>query len=285
MVELGFSLQPSYGCEQGRVMELLCEAGFSAVSPIWSDEPALDTLASYAAKHNIAIQSLHAPRGGVAPLWTPEDPLSGQVEQRITHCIDACARFQIPIMVMHGWQGVHYTFPGEPLDFSAFDRLVEHAEKSKVCIAFENLEGEEYLEALMTRYRELACVGFCWDSGHDNCYPHNLDFLARFGDRLVMTHLHDNLGLRDPGGVPSTKDDLHLLPFDGKISWEQALGRLKDMPKQKILNFELKKRAVTDVPGILDYDSLSPEEFFFLAGQRARQIADLYEIITDTKKA
>ena len=255
LVKLGFSLQPDYGCEQDRVIELLCDAGFSAVSPIWSEALPLDALKACAAKRNMVIQSLHAPRGGVAPLWDASDPLHQQTETKIIDFIDACARFQIPIAVMHGWQGVHYTFPGEPLDFSAFDRIAEHAEQSKV-----------------------------WDSGHDNCYPHKMDFLRRFGDRLVMTHLHDNLGLRDPGGVPSTKDDLHLLPFDGKIPWEQAIVRLKDLPKQSILNFELKKRTV-NVPGVLDYEELSVEEYFSLAGQRARQIADLYEKIMDTQKA
>ena len=284
LVKLGFSLQPDYGCEQDRVIELLAQAGFSALSPIWSEDLALDALVSCAAKHNMTVQSLHAPRGAVAPLWDSRDPLCQQTEKKITDCIDACARFQIPIMVMHSWQGVHYTFPGEPLDFSAFDRIAEHAERNSVCIAFENLEGEEYLAALMARYQGLDCIGFCWDSGHDSCYPHKMDFLRRFGDRLVMTHLHDNFGLRDPGGVPSTKDDLHLLPFDGAICWEQSLGRLKYLPKQTILNFELKKRAV-DAPGVLDYSRLSVEEYFSLAGQRARQIADLYDNITDAKRA
>lgn len=284
LVKLGFSLQPDYGCEQDRVIELLCDAGFSAVSPIWSEALPLDALKECAAKRNMVIQSLHAPRGGVAPLWDASDPLHQQTEKKILDFIDACARFQIPIAVMHGWQGVHYTFPGEPLNFSAFDRIAEHAEQSKVCLAFENLEGEEYLAALMARYQGLDCIGFCWDSGHDNCYPHKMDFLEQFGDRLVMTHLHDNFGLRDPGGVPSTKDDLHLLPFDGAIRWEQAIGRLKDLPQQSILNFELKKRAA-NVPGVLDYEELSVEEYFSLAGQRARQIADLYDNIMDAKRA
>ena len=49
------------------------------------------------------------------------------------------------------------------------------------------------------------------------------------------------------------------------------------LPKQEILNFELKKRSKSAAAGDLLYDSLSPEAFFRLAGQRARKIADLYE--------
>jgi sugar phosphate isomerase/epimerase len=266
-------------------MVLLRNAGFSAVSPVWSEELPMEALAKAVDANGMAIQSLHAPHGGLTALWDSRDPMSPQIRKRVTDCIDSCARFQIPVAVVHCWQGLQYTFPGEPLDYSVFDAIVAHALRQNVSIAFENLEGEEYLEALMTRYRELPGIGFCWDSGHDHCYPHKTDFLEAYGHRLLMTHLNDNLGLRDPGGVPSGLDDLHFLPYDGTISWEAAISRLKHLPKQEILNFEIKKRSHSSDPRDLIYDSLTPEAFFRLAGERARKIADLYEQITDTKKA
>ncbi len=279
MVDLGFSLQAQYDLSISQAIVLLNNAGFSAVSPIWSPDLALETLATCVQKHNMTIQSLHAPHGCLAYLWNSKDLLSANAERNITDCIDACAQFQIPVAVVHGWQGLIYTFPKEPLDFSVFDRIVDHADQKKVSIAFENLEGEEYLEALMTRYRGRSNVGYCWDSGHDHCYPHKTDFLEAFGDRLIMTHLNDNLGLRDPAGVPTGNDDLHFLPYDGNIHWKNALGRLKNLPKQNTLNFELKKRSTSTAPVDLIYEKLSTEEYFHLAGQRARQIADLYEQI------
>lgn len=279
MIDLGFSLQAQYDCPISLVIAFLCDAGFSAVSPIWSPNLALETLATCTQKHKMTIQSLHAPHGGLAYLWNSKNPLSAKAQYNITACIDACAQFQIPVAVVHGWQGLIYTFPKEPLDFSVFDRIVDYADQKEVSIAFENLEGEEYLEALMTRYRGRSHVGYCWDSGHDHCYPHKTDFLKTFGDRLIMTHLNDNLGLRDPAGIPSGNDDLHFLPYDGNIHWEKALGRLKNLPKQNILNFELKKRSKSTAQVDLIYEKLSTEDFFHLAGQRARQIADLYEKI------
>ena len=278
MVQLGFSLESQYDCPQEQVIALLQEAGFSAISPVWSEELPLKILSACAQKHNITIQSLHAPRHGLIPLWNSQDPLSANIEKRIIDCIDACKQFNIPILVMHCWQGLTYTFPTEPLDFSIFDRIVEYAEKNGVCIAFENLEGEEYLNALMTRYRDRSHIGYCWDSGHDQCYPHKMDFLKSFGDRLIMTHLNDNFGLRDPNGVPTTMDDLHFLPYDGNICWETAIDRLKNLPPQSILNFELKKRSKPTADRI--YENLTLEEYIHLAAQRARKIADLYENIT-----
>lgn len=231
MIGIGFSLQPRYACPQAQVIALLSDAGFCAVSPVWTPELALDSLADSVQKHNMTIQSLHAPHGGLAYLWNSKTPQSVKAQRNIMDCIDACDRFQIPVTVMHGWQGLEYTFPGEPLDYSVFDRLVDYAGQKGVRIAFENLEGEEYLEALMARYAGLPHIGFCWDSGHDHCYPHRLDFLESFGQRLIMTHLNDNLGLRDPNGIPTGDDDLHFLPYDGTIHWGKRSYPVKKSTK------------------------------------------------------
>ena len=277
MVNLGFSLQPQYSLPTADVIALLAASGFSAVSPVWSPELDLAALDACVRAHNMTIQSLHAPHRGIPLLWQPDDELSIEVQKNILACIRACGQFQIPRMVIHGWQGLIYTFPTEPLDFRFFDRMVDYARQQGVCIAFENLEGEEYLEALLIRYRDQPHIGYCWDSGHDHCYPHNLDFLAEFGDRLIMTHLNDNLGLRDPAGIPSGDDDLHFLPYDGNIDWNSTMQRLKGAAKQEILNFEIKLRTKDADPADLLYARLSPEHFFRTAGDRARRIAQLYE--------
>ena len=274
MVSLGFSLQAKYDCPPVQAVEMLSDAGFSAISPVWSPELPLEDLTACTQKLGMTIQSVHAPHRGQPILWDPNDPLRETTQQQFLDCLDACARYNIPIAVLHGWQGLGYTFPETSLDFSAFDRIVDYAEERKVSIAFENLEGEEYLAALMDRYRSRPHIGYCWDSGHDHCYPHKLDFLKAFGDRLIMTHIHDNLGTR---GVPTTLDDLHLLPGDGNIHWESNIRRLKTAPRQEILNFELKKLCKSPAAQDRIYADLSTRDYFCLAGKRARQIADLYE--------
>ena len=284
MVKVGFSLQAIRPGQSAQIIALLHNVGASAVSPAWSQDLPLGELADCAAKHNMVIQSLHAPRKGIPTLWEPKNPASAHTMKSITDCMDACAEFEIPVTVVHGWQGLDYRFPEAPLDFANFDYLVAYAGQKKVSIAFENLEGEEYLEALMARYGDQSHIGFCWDSGHDHCYPHKLDFLKAFGGKLIMTHLNDNLGLRDPLGIPKAEDDLHFLPYDGNIHWESALGRLKDLPKQGILNFELKKRSKSASPEDLIYEHMTLEEYFAMAGQRALRIAMLYEKIMDCAK-
>lgn len=47
---------------------------------------------------------------------------------------------------------------------------------------------------------DLDNVGFCLDAGHEMCYNHSADMLSLYGDRLIATHINDNLGIRDYGG-------------------------------------------------------------------------------------
>jgi len=181
-----------------------------------------------------------------------------------------CAQYHIPTLVIHGWQGHNYAFPSEPLYFGNFDQIVSYAQRKNIAIAFENLEGEEYLAALMERY---PGAGYCWDSGHDSCYPHKTDFLKEFGHRLIMTHLNDNLGPGDPSVPLSSAVDKHYLPFDGNLNWDDCIRRLKTAKKQNILNFEFKIKPNDR------YAHLPLDAFIALAGSRALQIAERYATI------
>lgn len=273
---IGFSLQREYSIPTSRVISLLSEHGFSAVSLCWTPELDIYSLAKAVKENNMIIQSIHASYADIDFLWQLESERGYSAFQNIIRSIDDCARFEIPVLVMHGWKGLIYTFPKTPLDFSLFDKIVQYAGNEGVSVAFENLEGEEYLNALMSRYQNLQNVGYCWDSGHDNCYPHKTDFLEKFGDRLIMTHLNDNFGLRDVNGIPSGEDDLHLIPYDGKIDWDKAISRLKYAARQNILNFELKMVSKSKVHGDILYANLPLEDFIAKAGVRAHLIAEKY---------
>ena len=212
MENFGFSLQDSYCLPMAEVIALLADTGFCAISPGWKRDGDYQNAVIQARALGMTVQSLHGPLRGMRAMWE-EDP--GQLLTDLMDSATACAQLDIPILVVHPWNSVDYTFREDSLHFEHFDQLVDHAERLGICIAFENLEGPEFLTALMNRYNS---VGFCWDSGHELCYAPGWDFLSRFGDRLVMTHLNDNLGVTDPSGRLQGTDDLHLLPGDGIIS-------------------------------------------------------------------
>lgn len=242
MVKLGFSLQGGYCLPMTQVIDLLADTGFSAVSPSWHRDVNLEEIIRHARCRNLAIQSLHGPLRGMPAMWSQEPEVARPILQDLIQSATDCADFDIPLLVVHPWNGVDYTFQQESLCFDHFDALVTLAEKKGICIAFENLEGPEYLSALMDRYAGCPAVGFCWDSGHELCYAPNWDFLNRYGDRLIMTHLNDNLGVTDPAGSLQGTDDLHLLPGDGITDWKDTVRRLQAAKRQQILNFELKIR-------------------------------------------
>lgn len=276
-VGIGFSLQSRYDMPISQVIARLAQHGFYAVSPVWSPDLDLATIASAVKANNMIIQSLHATYTDIFLLWQSESARGIAASENIIRSLDDCAEFGIPILVMHGWSGFDYSFSENSLDFALFDKLVEHAKALGVSIAFENLEGEEFLCALLERYSNCANVGYCWDSGHERCYLPKTDFIEKFAGRLIMTHLHDNYGLRDENGTPTGYDDLHLLPYDGVIDWDAQLKRLSSAAPQTILNFELKKVLPVASPSDLLYADLPLEDFIAKAGKIARNIADKYE--------
>lgn len=279
--KIGFALQAQYSRPLSEVIALLKKAGFSAVSPSWSAELDLPALTRCVHENDMTIQYIHAPYKNIRLLWQPELAESIEVQGNILRAIDDCAKYHVPILVIHSWSGFAYTFSAESLDFRFFDRMVAYAKEKGVKLAFENLQGEEFLRAVLTRYENEPHVGYCWDSGHDNCYPHATDFLQAYGSRLIMTHLNDNFGPRDPSGVPSAKDDLHFLPYDGNIDWAHALYRLKNASPQNILNFEIKLRTKSGDAANLPYLHLPLEQFIEKAGDVARKIAIKYAEIME----
>ena len=137
-------------------------------------------------------------------------------------------------------------------------------------------EGEEYLFALMEHFKNTDTVGFCWDSGHEMCYNHSQDLLSKLGDRLIMTHINDNLGISRFDGKTFWTDDLHLLPFDGIADWDYNVDRLKKSRPLEILNFELNIKSKPNRHENDIYAQMDIEQYFTEAYKRACKIAYKY---------
>ena len=252
-----------------QVIDLLTDAGFCAVSLTWERNGNNDSVVYQARQRSLTVQSLHGPVRGMPAMWSPDPTIAVPLLQDLLQAATDCAKMEIPILVVHPWNGVNYSFNPDLLFFDHFDALVARAEQLGITIAFENLEGPEYLSVLMARYTDSKTVGFCWDSGHEQCYAPSWDFLQRYGDRLVMTHLNDNLGISDPSGHLNGTDDLHLLPGHGIADWDAAVCRLKAANPQEILNFEFKIRPKGDRCKLDLYSRIPLTQYFQEAYERA----------------
>ena len=237
--KIGISIGNAYDVSMEEALQIIKNVGFDAISPIWKSEEALLEIVDTANKLGLEIQSLHAPFTKAANMWSDKADVFGSAKDELLKNIDFCSQHQIPVLVVHVWIGFEYKFEKESLYYENFDEIVKYAEQKNVKIAFENTEGEEYLYALMEHFENNDTVGFCWDSGHEMCYNRSDDLLAKFGDRLIMTHLNDNLGISRFDGKIFWTDDLHLLPFDGIADWDYNVMRLKKSRYMPILNFEL----------------------------------------------
>lgn len=271
MGKIGFSLQENYSLPRQEVLRLLKQFGFDGISPPWQRPEVLKEIAEAAKDLGLELHSLHAPHDRSCQLWEEND---SPVLQETLACLDACREWNIPILVIHPWGRFDYTFREDTLCFDDFDRLVSRAEQNGTKIAFENLQGPEYLMALLDRYAGNPYVGFCWDFGHEQCYLPPVDLLRKYADRLIFTHLNDNYG--STFSKINSSDDLHLLPGDGKADWNTVLQRLKEAAPQAVLNFELKVLPATSKYTADLYSHLPLEEYLKEAAHRAKKIASQY---------
>lgn len=274
--KIGISVGYNYPMPTPEVVKLLKKIGFDAISPEWRKGPELAEVIETARESGMIVESLHAPFWNAAKLWSSDETVGNPAKTEILDVLEDCKTWNVPIMVVHTWIGFEYEFDAAALCFKNFDEIVAKAEEYGVTIAFENVEGEEYLEALVDRYQGKDTVGFCWDSGHEMCYNRSQDLLAQYGDRLVMTHLNDNLGISRFDGMLFWKDDLHLLPYDGVADWDYNVERLAKLRHLDILNFELTISSKPDRHENDLYQQMSLELFFTEAYKRACRIAYRY---------
>ncbi len=219
-------------------IKLIKKVGFEATFANYGPAVDIDAFARDAKENNIIFQSVHAPFDRMADMWGTNEEKAKIAVDEMKDCLEKCIRNEVPLMVAHTFIGFRDHCPTQ-IGIDRFGELVQAAEGTGVKIAFENTEGIEYLHAVMDAFKGNDTVGFCWDTGHEMCYNHSQDMLALYGDRLLCTHLNDNLGIKDLNGEITYIDDLHLLPFDGIADWNSIVDRLHQANFKGILTFEL----------------------------------------------
>lgn len=255
-------------------IELFKKVGFDG---FFSHDESADKIKSWkklADSLGMIYQTIHGPTSPVKHLWFEGSETKGAV-QHFKNCVNLCADNNIPILVMHAFWG--FDKPDNDRGLLNFESIVRYAEDKGIKIAFENTEGEEYLAKVLKEFSESTNVGFCWDSGHEMCYNKGVDMLGLYGDRLLCTHLNDNLGISDFDGKIATTDDLHLLPFDGIADWKYNVGRLEKCNFDGIYTFEMNRKSHIGRHDNDKYLKMPIEEYITEVYARACRIAALRE--------
>lgn len=282
---LGIVVSSAMGIPEAEQLPLVLEAGFESFFTVWSEESPVAEIKKTADELGLYYHSIHGPSGeraNVTHLWSKGEAC-GIALAEIMRCLEVCSENEVGIMVSHAHSGFDFEYP-TPAEaecaFESFGALADRARELGVKLALENIECVGFLEAVLDRFKDHPAVGYCFDIGHERCYCGGEDLLARFGHRLIATHIHDNLGAGGPDGKIGSRDDLHMLPFDGIIDWENAASRLCALGYGGDLMLEVKKsvwysdRHENDI-----YNSMTPKEFITEAYRRGIRLKALIESV------
>ena len=210
----------------------------------------------------MSFDFIHAPFRGINDMW-----LEGEGYRNIFGsmklAVDHASAQGVPVVIIHlssGW------VPPEinELGFSRFDQLVDYAAKKKVTVAIENLRAKDNVLAAMERYKDRENVRYCYDAGHEYCYTPGVDWIKIFGDKLICTHIHDNMGY-DPDIDP----DFHYLPFDGTLDYADMIRRLDEVGYTGTLTLEVFNTTREE------YKSMTKDEFFKTCYDRIKKISEM----------
>lgn len=196
MIKTGIYYWFGYQIKNEERVKLIKEAGFDYVFLWWGDEfkdfeGDKNLLPEIARNAGLEIENIHAPFDKTNYIWT-ESIYAKDIVKRYAQCILDCSRHNIPTVVIHLING-DTPPPPTQLGLDRIKYLVELAEQKEVNIALKNLRRLEHLQFVFENIKS-GRLGFCYDSGHENCYTKGADLLSLYGNRLMALHLHDNDG-------------------------------------------------------------------------------------------
>lgn len=274
MRKIGINAEIGFGLDRIEMFHRIKDAGFDAVFPSWQEGCELNEWKKTADELGLEMPFVHAPFSKIEWIWE-DDPLGDEVLNTQIKCVDACAEAGVHVVVCHIYKGFGKEETPTEYGFARLSRLLDHAREKSCRIAFENTEGDAYLDATLKRFWDHPATGFCFDSGHELCYNRGRDLLALYGERLIATHLDDNLGIS--GESTFWTDDLHLLPWDGVIDFERVAKRLQAVSFDGILMFELTVKSKPERHENDAYEKLGCDAYLKEAHSRAVRFAKLFE--------
>lgn len=236
---------------------LIKESGFDGVLLYWSDEFGninYKCNPEQARNAGLYIENIHTSFDNINDFWI--DNLNGkEITDYLLQCVNDCKDYEIPTMIVHLTSGDN----PPPYTLIGLDRIkiiTERAERKGVNVALENLRKYDFLEYVFDHIHSRR-LGFCFDSGHQNCRCKNVDLLSMYEDKLMALHLHDN----DESG------DQHRMPFDGNINWNVVMKKLTDINYSGSIALEIMNKGYEYIK--------DPKELLAIAFERAKRLEAL----------
>lgn len=253
----------SEGVSSLDALEKIKAAGFEAIFTNEYRNEDVAAIKKRADELGLSYEFIHAPFFEINSLWLPGlDYL--RIFNAIKESIDAAANNGVPAIILHvssGWIPPQVN----DLGLSRYDELVLYAAERGVTVAFENLRKVGNLCCLMDRYEKMSNVAYCYDNGHEHCYTETVSWMDIFRDRVVATHIHDNLGRPEDRMADY---DWHLLPFEGTCDYQTMMRKLDEYVPELPLILEVGM-------GNPKHPKLTPDEFLATCYERIKKISEM----------
>jgi sugar phosphate isomerase/epimerase len=232
----------------------IARAGFSGVQIFCSafhfnygSPESIRELANSLNECGLTLHSLHAPTdrdsargpgsGLAVSISEPERIRRQDAVDEVKRALDVAETIPFRYLVQHLGSS-RQAADQRNLDaaFGSLEQLAVFAKHRGVAIALENTPSEIGAPVFLTRFvkeTHLSDLRFCFDIGHAHMEGGAEAGFHLMRDRVVTAHIHDNHGEKDE----------HLLPWEGTIDWDAALGEFASMPEPLPLVLELKETA------------------------------------------
>ena len=235
------------------------KAGFKNVFIQWYNKewnPTQEVQLKYIREKCLNVIFAHLGYKNINDLWL-ENEVGDKLVEGYKNDIKICKENNIPMVVMHltsKSEAPKYNETG----LKRLKEIVDYAQKLNIKVAFENTKIKGYLDYVIENI-DNENVGICFDSGHYHVhFNDDLDF-PKFKDRIFAVHLHDN----------DQSDDLHLMPFEGTLDWEETIKNLKECNYDGPVTLELCYRN--------EYLDMSIEDFYRKGYEVGEKLKEIFE--------
>ena len=236
--EIGITIKCACGSTQREILENIKNAGFKHVmidQAIGNIEEGIQI----AHELGLAVPFVHLNTGLENTLYENEK-IAEEFIKKTCADIELCAKYGIETVVIHPAMNYDTLTPAPEPGKNALANLrkiAHRAERCKVRVAIENFdEANVWHLFYLLDHVKSPYIGFCYDSGHHNLLTPDFDLLSSYGDRLFAVHFQDNNMDYDP--ERGWGNDLHLLPFDGKIDFERVAEQIAESKYRGVVMIE-----------------------------------------------
>ena len=264
MKELVMSVRNYNSTNYKIIINNIKKAGFKNVFIEWynKDHKLQEAILNYV--HEVGLNIIFAHLGYEIANLLWEDNIAGDCAvNSYINDIRICKKNGIDLVVIH--PTFKYKNPGmNEIGLRRINEILDVAKECNVKVAFENIELVEYLEYIIKKLNN-SNLGICFDVGHCHLFSDDKFNIKLFNDKLFVIHLHDNF----------KEFDEHNLPFDGTISWDDAIKKIIDMNYDGDIVIESGYNSY--------YSNLDLEDYYKLAYNRGMQLKKMFNLYKNNK--